>query len=153
MYVSRSASDAGVVLTLTSHTLTSNAFNAKISDDGETLYFGDESFSTVFAVTRVGSGVFDGSHIVASAIQAPIALSDDELTMYNSDTTGIASVQAATRVDRTATFGPGSLIPNVSSSGWDTPVALTADGCVLSIASNRAGRLGGYDIWEAHRPR
>jgi hypothetical protein len=35
----------------------------------------------------------------------------------------------------------------------DVPVALTNDGCVLYISSQRPGGFGGYDIWEAHRPQ
>lgn len=142
--------DAGVVVTLASHALTSNAFYAKISGDGDTLYYGDQSFSQTFSASRVGNAAFDGEFLVGPMISAPIVLSDDELTMYYA---GSSSVMISSRANKTAVFGAGSLVPNVSSSAFDLPVALTSDGCVLYISSNRAEGLGGFDIWEAHRPQ
>jgi hypothetical protein len=136
------------LVTIQDDDLSHDAYDATISADGQTLYWEDTSFSQIFAASRVGQGAFDNQKLIADA-QAPIALSADELSMFSA--LGIRTVLVATRPDKAAMFGANSAIPNVSSSSNDFPVALTVDGCVLYISSNRPEGLGGYDIWEAHR--
>jgi hypothetical protein len=144
--------DAGTLLVIDGVNAT-ELFSPALSADGQTLYFGDISFSQVFSASRGGSvATFINRKLISSA-QAPVVVSSDELTMYSA--LGGHDVLEATRVNKTATFGgngaAGDII-NVNTASSETPVAITRDGCVLYISSNRAGSVG-YDIWEAHRPR
>jgi hypothetical protein len=119
--------------------------------DGQTLYYGDTSFGQVLSASRVGSVALFGGARFISAAQAPVVVSSDELAMFSA--LGGHDVLEATRAAKTATFG-GSMatgdIVNVNTASVDSPVAITRDGCVLYISSNRTGSSG-YDIWEAHR--
>ena len=138
------------IVTVQDSNLSHDAYDAAISADGQTLYWEDTSFAQIFAASRVGQGAFDSQKLIANA-QAPVALSSDELSMYSA--LGIRTVLVATRSNKADMFGANTAIPNVSSSSDDFPVAITLDGCVLYICSNRPEGLGGYDIWEAHRPQ
>jgi hypothetical protein len=59
----------------------------------------------------------------------------------------------STRTTKNDLFGLGIPVANVNSTANDAPAALTQDGCVRYISSNRPDSLGGYDIWEARRPQ
>jgi hypothetical protein len=50
-----------------------------------------------------------------------------------------------------ATWTPGVLVPNISSPGRDTRTWIRRDGRELFITSDRAGGLGGLDIWRSTR--
>lgn len=144
--------DAGTLLVIDAMNAT-DRFSPATSADGQTLYYGDISFSQVFSASRGGSvAAFINPKLISSA-QAPVVVSSDELTMYSA--LGGRDVLEATRVNKTATFGGNGAaadIINVNTASSETPVAITRDGCVLYISSNRAGSVG-YDIWEAHRPQ
>jgi hypothetical protein len=43
-------------------------------------------------------------------------------------------------------------VPELSSTAFDTSVALAADGLSIWISSNREGGVGGTDIWVSQRP-
>jgi WD40-like Beta Propeller Repeat len=50
-----------------------------------------------------------------------------------------------------AVFGPGVLVPELSSLGRDTRTFVRRDGREIFITSNRTGGVGGLDIWVATR--
>jgi hypothetical protein len=50
-----------------------------------------------------------------------------------------------------AVFGPGVLVPELSSLGRDTRTSVRRDGREIFITSNRTGGVGGLDIWAATR--
>jgi hypothetical protein len=130
------------------------ALSATISADGQTLYWTDyDDFGKVRSATRRSAPTDFANERAAStmAILGRPVLSSDELTMFYSDGSG-ASVLVSVRGSKTDVFGNGAPVVTVNSEENDQPVALTDDGCVLYISSNRPGGLGGYDIWEAHRP-
>ncbi len=145
--------DAGMEVTVDGLSLT-NALSPTISSDGQTLYWLDfNDFGKVFSATRNGGATRFVNRRAASTIAIGFdpVLSADELTMFYS--TGFAiDVLVSTRASKADMFGTGIPVANVNSAANDVPVALTNDGCVLYISSLRSGGIGGYDIWEAHRP-
>lgn len=46
---------------------------------------------------------------------------------------------------------PQNLGAPINTSGWEAQPALSADGSMLYFVSNRAGGMGGYDIWRSHK--
>lgn len=46
---------------------------------------------------------------------------------------------------------PQNLGAPINTSGWEAQPALSADGSMLYFVSNRAGGMGGYDIWRSRR--
>jgi len=131
-----------------------NALSPAISADGQTLYWLDfNDFGKVFAATRSSGSTGFVNKRAASTIaigRSPV-LSADELTLFYADGNG-TDVLESTRANKTEMFGTGVPVDNVNSTANDIPVALSYDGCVLYLSSNRPRGLGGYDIWEARRP-
>jgi hypothetical protein len=131
-------------------------FAPAISADGQTLYFGDAGFSEVLSAPRIGDATtFGNMRSVAALAMGAGIVSADELTMFFSDSNSVMrnDVFMATRADKTGSFGNRIVVDNVNSAANDVPVAITNDGCVLYISSDRTDGLGGLDIWEAHRRR
>jgi hypothetical protein len=129
-----------------------DALTPFISSDGQTLYWLDFSVFRLHAATRGGTPAIFNNARDASTIDNvynPV-LSADELTLYSSNGMG-DDVLVATRADRNTPFGAGTPVNNINSPADDWPVYVTADHCVMYLASNRAGGLGGTDIWVAQR--
>ncbi|HEU0033525.1 MAG TPA: hypothetical protein VFQ53_22995 [Kofleriaceae bacterium] len=131
-----------------------NALSPTISDDGQTLYWLDFGDFKLRSATRGGTPTIFNPPTLASTVDmgaAPV-LTSDELTMFY--TQGNATdILVSTRATKTDAFGIGIPVENVNSAAQDMPVWLTRDGCVLYLASTRSGGLGGFDLWEAHRPQ
>jgi len=144
--------DAGTLATLNG-TGMNDLLSPVISSDGQTLYFGDEGFTAVNSATRLTNAITFGNQRIVVNVQGSGILSADELTMFylKADSSHPSDVMMATRTNKTETFGIGTAVANVNSMTNDIPVALTYDGCVLYISSDRPGGVGGLDIWEAHR--
>jgi hypothetical protein len=48
-------------------------------------------------------------------------------------------------------FGPPALVTELNSPGRDTRTAIRHDGLEIFITSNRAGTVGGLDLWVSTR--
>jgi hypothetical protein len=156
--------DAGALVTADGDTLV-GSYNPALSSDGQSFYWGDSSFSDIYVATRFGVASFRNTRLVASAIRSQVTvLSADELTKYSykvifgsNTVVDAGEVIVSTRSDTTQQFGEETLlspaITAVNSPSAEIPVAITRDGCVLYISSDRPGGKGGFDIWEARRPR
>ena len=68
-------------------------------------------------------------------------LGDFDVYASSSDDPGLAA----------ASFGPGVLVPELSSAGRDTRVWPRRDGLEIFITSDRAGGVGKIDLWVATR--
>ena len=81
------------------------------------------------------------------------ALSPDELTLYFSSRRGSASDDfwQATRSSAGVAFPAPALVTELNSSGNDTGITLSDDQLVAYFASDRAGGLGGMDLYRAAR--
>lgn len=83
-------------------------------------------------------------------------LTPDELTIFfNSDRpggSGGADIWYATRANPADPFGQPQPVPNVNSPAFDGAPDISADGRALYFHSDRAGGVGGFDIWLASRP-
>ena len=77
----------------------------------------------------------------------------DQLTLYFSSerTGGSADVYVATRTSTTMPFGNVMQFGAATTSGYDSKMAMTADGLLLVLASDQSGTKGGPDIWQATR--
>jgi hypothetical protein len=123
------------------------------SADDQHLYWSDPQLRHLRTATRADfPDVFVGEREASTVPMQNPVLSLDELTVYYSDGAE-TDILAATRPDLDTPFGVGVPVANVNSPENDAPTYVTSDGCVLYLKSNRAGSIGGIDIWEARRPR
>lgn len=130
----------------------SPALGPRISNDGQTLYWDDyNDFKLRTAARASTQSNFTGNKVASTMAVGSVVLSADELTLYYGNGNG-DDILVSSRASKATTFGPGTVVPNINSAQQDYPLHLSADGCVLYLASTRPGGLGGYDIWEAHRP-
>lgn len=129
------------------------ALSPVISADGQTLYWTDYNDFKLRTAARAGTpSAFTGKKEASTMAVGTVALSADELTLYyangNSD-----DVLVSTRASKAVAFGPGTPVTTVNSAQKEAPVHLSYDGCVLYLTSTRPGGVGGFDLWEAHRPQ
>jgi hypothetical protein len=149
--------DAGTQITVDGAPLL-GAIGPKVSADGVTLYwldFSNNQYGKMFTAVRGASFTeFTGKRAVSTlSLGSEPVLSADELTLYYSLDNNTQDVYATTRPSKAEAFGPGVPVANVNSAANDKPVALTSDGCILYIISQRAGGVAGYDVWAARRPQ
>lgn len=98
------------------------AINTPFDEDGPT-YFEDETSGITF--------------LYFTSLNRPANVGDWDIY--------VSTLQA----DRT--FGPGALVSELSSPARDTRTSISRDGRAMYITSNRAGGLGGLDIWVTAR--
>lgn len=82
-------------------------------------------------------------------------LTDDLLEIYftsNEDSEGNGDVWFAERSRRGDPFGTPAPVTAVNSTSYETSSGISSDGLSLWFGSNRAGGVGGIDIWVAERP-
>lgn len=122
-----------------------------LSGDASTLYWVDSTDSQLRSATRNGfQEQFTGAQVASTMqLDSPV-VSADGLTLYYS---AQGEIMVSTRTSATDVFGPGVPVPNVNSPVLDAPMSISADGCVLYLSSDRAGGVGGFDIWQAQRAR
>lgn len=81
------------------------------------------------------------------------SLSTDLLEMYfTSERTGSADIYVAERSSAQASFATPVRVEALSTAGFETSPALSADGLSLYWSSDREGGVGDYDIWRSTRP-
>ncbi len=132
---------------------TAPGYAPTLSADGTTLYWIDAADARMRAATRNGPpDVFVGQRIVSNMPLGNPVLSADELTLYYTDGAQ-TDIFEATRATKNAAFDVGVPVANINSTANDAPMFLSFDGCVLYLASNRSGGVGGMDIWQAARSR
>ncbi|MGE0397204.1 MAG: hypothetical protein AB7T06_10830 [Kofleriaceae bacterium] len=121
-----------------------------LSSNGQTLYWRDEVDSRLRSAAKGGTNsAFFVKRVESSMnVGASFALSADELTLYYGGT----DVSVSTRASKQDQFGPGTALTPVNSAQNDSATFVTSDNCILYLATQRAGGLGGYNIWAARRP-
>jgi hypothetical protein len=136
-----------------------------ISRDGLVLVFFSERLGGVgdrdlYSSTRLSAGAAFSSLVHLASASSPQRdhapwLSPDLLTLYFSSRRASPSddIWLATRATSGATFATPTPVTELGSSGDDVGITLTDDGLVAYLASNRAGGLGGMDIYRAARAR
>lgn len=107
--------------------------------------------TSLLQAQRDRGALLPDSRTVASDVDRPV-LSSDDLTLYYYDPDG-QDIRRASRTDRNATFSAGKVVGSLSSTAKDIPLYLTYDGCVMVLASDRPGGLGGFDLYMATRPK
>jgi hypothetical protein len=130
------------------------ALGPAVASDGQVLYWNDYYDFTLRAAARTNSHRnFTEQRIASTMNVSGRAFSADELTLYYSRGLFAPDIYVTTRTSKTIPFETGVLVPNVNSTEEDQPLFLSTDGCLLYLASNRSGGLGGFDIWVTRRPR
>jgi hypothetical protein len=99
-----------------------------------------------------GAPVSLGAVNTSAAEQHP-RLSPDELTVYFQRAVANAGwdLFVAKRASVTAAFDPPTPIAELDTASNEADLSVTPDGLRAFFASDRAGGLGGYDIWQASR--
>jgi hypothetical protein len=122
-----------------------------MSNSGQTLYWRDDIDFKLRSAAKGGTnGAFFVKRVESTmSLGAGVfALSADELTLYY----GTSEILVSTRASKQAQFGAGTAVTQVNSAQSDSASFLTSDNCILYLATQRAGGLGGYNIWSARRP-
>lgn len=122
-----------------------------MANSGQTLYWRDDIDFKLRSAAKGGTnGAFFVKRVESTmSIGAGVfALSADELTLYY----GTTDIMVSTRASKQAQFGAGTPVTQVNSAQNDQATFITSDNCILYLATQRAGGLGGYNIWSARRP-
>lgn len=144
-----------------------NDFESFVSRDGGRLYFASDRSPKVgnsdIYRADLGSNGFFGTPVQLSELSTKgtrslsPALSADELTIYfGSDRTdpkakGNIDVWKATRASTNDPFGAPVIVPELASSGIDSPAYLSDDGCTLYISSDRPPNM--LEVYSATKPK
>jgi len=114
----------------------------------------------VLADTVLTLGPF-GTPALLTPITLPVYVDDDpSLTAdlrelyFNSDRPGgpgLGDIWVCKRATTSDPWGTPSLVNEVSTLDGETTPKVSPDGLALYFSSNRAGTLGGYDIWVSTR--
>jgi hypothetical protein len=104
-------------------------------------------------------GPFDKPHLVSEictqGINTNPSLTSDLLEIYfTSDRPGglgQGDIWVAQRATPTGVFDTPSLVSTINSANSETSPAISGDGLTLWFSSDRAGTLGGFDIWISTR--
>ena len=107
-----------------------------------------------------GLGPFSEPQLI-TALSDPEALDDDPsltadlLEIYFSSERegglGESDIWRSVRSSVDADWAPPEHVPELSSTAFDTSVAVAADGLAIWISSTREGGVGGTDIWVSRR--
>jgi hypothetical protein len=142
---------------------TSTDGTPELSADGLSLYFFSQRFGGVgtrdlYVATRASTAFQFGSVTELSSLNSLQRddrpwLSPDELSIYFSSQRASFTddLWRATRSARTEAFGAATSVVELNSSGNDAGASLTPDGKLVLFASDRAGGVGGMDIYRATR--
>jgi hypothetical protein len=63
-----------------------------------------------------------------------------------------ADIWVSKRPNRAAVWGAPTRVAELSTASNESPTYISPDGCYILIQSDRAGGLGGQDIYEATKP-
>lgn len=134
-----------------------------LSPDELSLYFhsqraGGAGDRDLYVATRATAGAAFNSVRALTSLNSPQRdhspwLSPDELTLYFSSRRGSASddVWRATRSSPGVDFSAPVSVAELDSGGNDTGITLSDDELTADFASDRAGGLGGMDLYRAAR--
>jgi hypothetical protein len=143
-----------------------------LSHDGHRLFFGSNrpggcgGFDIWVAFRQRTRDDFDWQTPVNLGCAINTLFDEDGPTYFEDETLGVATLyftslnrpgsigdwdiyESSRNAD--GSFGRGYLVLELSGAGRDTRTSISRDGRAIYITSNRAGGLGGLDIWGATR--
>jgi len=153
----------GNVSVLPSTINTSIEGTPELSADGLSLLFFSQRFGGVgardlYVATRASTASQFGTVRELSSINSQQRddrpwLSPDELSIYfcSQRTSSADDLWRATRNSQSDAFGAPTSVTELNSSGNDAGAMLTRDGKLVLFASDRAGGVGGMDVYRASR--
>jgi len=115
---------------------------------GSTVNLGAEAprpyhFGKPRPLTELGPQASDNPTLTADLLEIFFTSNRDNVS---------TDVWTARRASATALFGAPALVSDASSPTFETSSAISSDGLTLWFGSDRAGGLGGLDIWAIERP-
>lgn len=126
----------------------------QISPEGLRLYWLDFDDLKLYQARNGGTNdVFVNRRPASTMILSSPVVSSDGLSLHYAAGLAAYDIFVSTRSSIDAPFGVGLPVPNINSTENDWPLFVTADGCLLFLASDRPGGAGGPDIWVARRPQ
>lgn len=148
-------------------TINSNADDSEpyLTQNDQVMYFPSSRANgyEIYRSVRSG-GAFGTPSLVtelntATSIDAHPVPSQDDLAIYwgtnrtDGGADGNGDIWIATRPSTSAPFGTPMRHGTLNTLSYDEPGWISADNCVMYLASDRPGGLGGRDIYVARRPR
>lgn len=140
-------------------------FAPDFSEDGLELYWHDNEPAGMggddlwFATRPTTSAPFGArapvANVNSSANDGGVSLSLDGLELYFSSERaggGDGEIYVARRATRSSQFSTPQRVVELSSPGYESSPALSADGLEVYFASDRTGGVGLRDVWFASRP-
>jgi hypothetical protein len=129
-----------------------NEFNARLSPDEQWLVFlrwlvvGDATSGRLFMAHRQGVDWVDVQQVFpnATAVEESGSFIGDSLHIVFGHDQDLYTASRPTEADP---FGPPMLLADLASPGWDGIPFASDDGCELLFVSDRAGGLGGTDLY------
>ena len=104
-------------------------------------------FGTPTKIAEISTGDDDTDPVV----------SPDELTLYftsyRQGGAGSSDIWVATRASTGDPFGTATNVAELNTAMAEWPTWISNDGCRLYFGGDRAGGIGGHDLWVATRPR
>jgi Tol biopolymer transport system component len=137
--------------------------DVSVTGDGTLLYFSSNRSGVykVYEAVKGGAGAFGAPTALATngtVYDAHPRVTSDGLTMYYSSmrtdggAQGGADIWVSKRASRAAVWGTPTRVAELNTAMDESPTYISTDGCVLLLQSNRAGGVGGQDIYEAKKP-
>jgi Tol biopolymer transport system component len=162
LYIANRASTStafGTPAAMTAENTTSNEYNPTVSSDGLTLFFDStRSGSHIWVATRTTTlGSFGAPSQVAEVTSnandvQPFITADGQELWFTSDRAGgLGGYDIYRAVKSGNAFGTPEAVPGLSSADDEILPVVSADKLTAYFASDRAGGMGGTDIWMSHR--
>jgi Tol biopolymer transport system component len=79
----------------------------------------------------------------------PFLSADERVLLFGSSRDGGGDLYYAVRDTPDLDFDPPAPLPGVNTAAEEGDPTMTDDGCELYFSSERAGGLGGRDVWRA----
>jgi Tol biopolymer transport system component len=139
-----------------------NQYNPTITTDGLTLYFasfrtGGTGNNDIYQAVRSSpTGDFESAQLVpnvntqASEVQPYVTHDGTTIYFVRTVAFGQTVIFRATGSVAGGFINPGT-VPGITSPANDSDPVQSADGLTLFWASDRAGGLGSFDVWQAKR--
>lgn len=148
-----SADESILIYTYVGKNVTGGKVNDELKSDKEDGYYHEDIYiARKIADTAFSAGASIGNSINTKGHDAAIALSPDGSTLftYNSTEQDNGDIYMST-LNGELWNKPVRLNPNINTSEWEGSCSISSDGRYLYFASERAGGIGGRDLYVSEK--